>query len=146
MSVNGLLIFCWINVLIQENRACEPNLVKLQSCNTRLQKNYERTSDAEIKVSKMRTMPPLKTHGPPSEVGAIRPRNGSLRFDSTTPEVLCPIFQSTKFYFPHPPSPLYATVFYLTKRWTRPAGRNSARTKYEVLGQPGTIRTRLENF
>ena len=60
MSVNGLLIFCWINVLIQENRACEPNLVKLQSSNTRLQKDYERTSDAEIKVSKMQTMPPLK--------------------------------------------------------------------------------------
>ena len=43
MSVNGLLIFCRINVLIQENRACEPNLVKLQSSNTRLQKDYERT-------------------------------------------------------------------------------------------------------
>ena len=53
MSVNGLLIFCWINVLIQENRACEPNLVKLQSCNTRLQKDYERTSDAEIKWVKL---------------------------------------------------------------------------------------------
>ena len=48
MSANGLLIFCWINVLIQENRACEPNLVKLQISDTKLQKDYERTSDVKI--------------------------------------------------------------------------------------------------